>query len=117
MAYQYKPDHLKKCNGRPRKYESGYTERISKPNRKSRQQTAEELRGVAVVQLDYLTGEYVGEYPSYTACSDDLDIPIATILGSFAEKNGYCCIARMPKYETLLIKKVAFNALMDSIQS
>lgn len=118
MAYQHIPDHLKKKKGRTRKYHNGYTEYKRKPyvpKDKNRQQTAEELRGVPVVLLDYVTGEYVGEYPSYSACADDLEIPLTSIVGSFSRKSGECCISRIPKHELLLMKKSAFEAMRGSI--
>lgn len=83
--------------------------------RRSKKEVAEELRGVPVVQLDYLTGEYVGEYKSFAECSYDLDIPLGTILNSFSKSGGLCCIARMPKHEVLLMKKSAFEAMRGSI--
>ena len=82
--------------------------------RRTRQQAAEELRGMPVIQLDYITGEYVGEYPSITQAADDLDVPISTILGNFSSKTGHCCIARVPRYELMLMKKSAFEALRGS---
>lgn len=84
-----------------------------KGNRLNRQETAEIKRGIPVVQLDFLTGEYVGEYPSYSACSSDLDVPLSAILKSFSSK--YCCVARITKYELLLIKKTAFEALKNTL--
>lgn len=81
-------------------------------NRLSRQQTAEIKRGIPVVQVDFLTGEYIGEYSSYSACSLDLDVPLSAILSSFSSK--YCCVARIPKYELLLIKKEAFETLKNT---
>lgn len=113
MPYEHIPDHLKKRTGRPRKYDYGYTERSV--NGRTKKQAAEELRGVPIIQLDYYTGEYYGEYPSITQCADDLDISISTILGSFCRNGSISCVARLPKHELLLIRKSAFDALRGSI--
>lgn len=107
MSYKYKPDNLKIKPGRPRKYKSVVEKR-------NRQQTAEMLRGIKIVQLDYYTGEYMGEYNSYSECSVDLDIPLSSVLYIF---RNNAIAGKSQKYEVFLIKKYALDALINSIPS
>ena len=110
MAYQYKSDHLKMKMGRPRKYKDG----IQPKPKRTVQQAAEEDKGVPVVQLDYYTGEYIGEYPSISSCAYDSGISETTLLGAFT-RNGHPAIAISRKYEIIIMKKSAYENLIKGV--
>lgn len=86
-----------------------------KNKKKDKQQIAEELRGSKVVQLDYFTGEYIAEYPSMTALSNDYDVPLGTILSSFNKTK--CCIVRIKKHELLLMRKQSYERMLEGFKN
>lgn len=113
MTYQYIPEHLKKAHGRPRKYE--FTERPKPkyiPRERNRQQAAEMLRGIPVVQLDYYTGEYVGEYPSITSAENDMDLKPTSLVSAFRSKKS--CFAMIHVSKVLFMKKSDYDRMKAS---
>lgn len=76
----------------------------------SRQQTAELLRGVPIIQLDYNTGEYIDEYPSMTALALDYEAPLATVIGAFQKSD--CCMVKLPSYQLLLMRKKDYETMI-----
>ena len=77
----------------------------------NRQQTAEKLRGVPLIQLDYETGEYIDEYPSITSIALDYNIPLGTLLGKLNKDN--CCMVKIPKHQLLLIRKHHYESMFN----
>ena len=98
MAYKYVPDHLKKRAGRPRKEKDINTEVIP--------------RYIPVVQLDYLTGEYIGEYPSMSAAERDNDLAELSIIHRFGRSKS--CMVNIRGREMLFMRKAAFENMIKS---
>lgn len=93
--------------GRPRKP-------IHEKKRLTKQETAELLRGVEVVQLDYYTGEYVGEYPSISSAELDHDIEPNSLVNAFTRIK--CCMKYYHKFKLLFMRKTDFEMLYNNIK-
>ena len=66
------------------------------------------LKSIPVVQLDYNTGEFIREFRSMVHCAAELEIPLANITVPL----GKSCVAKITKYNTLIITKEAYKNLL-----
>lgn len=70
--------------------------------------------GIPVILLDYITGEYIDEYPSMSDAAEDLGIRAGTVVAAFSKSFSTPCIARIPRHEIMLMRKDAFIKLRES---
>lgn len=82
--------------------------------RTNRQETAEKLRGVPLVQIDYETGEYIGEYPSFAAAENDNDLQPTHLSNSF-NRGSTTFMAYHHGKKLLFVKKDAYERLFKKI--
>lgn len=77
-------------------------------------ETAIKLRGTAIVQLDYETGEYIDEYPSISTFAEDNYIAPEVVSGSL-NKNK-CAICYIHYKKLMFMRKETFTALRKSLE-
>lgn len=66
--------------------------------------------GEPIIQLDFVTGEYIDEYPNLVALAEDYNIPLSTAYNAIS--NTGCCIGKLTRYNLLFMKKSSYENML-----